>query len=477
MARPATGELRPLTSGGFAARVRVAGERKTFPLPHLSDRSAAQARCNALAVIAKRLEPVTDAGEAERILEMGAKSRPGKGWDAVVVAVDALTSDGTVKVAQSKVPTFAELTREWTSGELHRRCPDHVRAKDSTRDEEIARLYVNDVIGHLPVDLVTLQHAEQVMAAASGRKLERDKLRGGTPREPSQSTRRKIAQLLRHVLALAVYPGRYRESNPIPSGWVPSAKTVKAKECLWPDEDAKLLACRSVPLMRRLAYGILAREGFRTDELGSLRWSDLDLERGRVRLDTNKTKDPRSWWMRPDTTAALVAWRKLTGNPEGSAYVLSEKGVGIDMKPLAKLLRRDLKAAGVTRAELFERSATRQPLRAHDLRATFVTLSLANGKSETFVADRTGHRSSQMINTYRRRAREWTALAAGELRSMVDAIPELGEGVCPSLAPAVARSARFERATYGLGNRCSIQLSYERGAERPHFGRRAEGSA
>jgi hypothetical protein len=48
--------------------------------------------------------------------------------------------------------------------------------------------------------------------------------------------------------------------------------------------------------------------------------------------------------------------------------------------------------------------ATRQPIRLH-LRATFVTLSLAAGKSEAWVCDRTGHRSSQMVSRYRRAAR------------------------------------------------------------------------
>ena len=92
---------------------------------------------------------------------------------------------------------------------------------------------------------------------------------------------------------------------------------------------------------------------------------------------------------------------------------------------LADELRADLKAAGVTRPALFERSDTRRPLRVHDLRATFVTVSLANGKTETWVADRTGHRSSAMINRYRRAARTWAELALGPLTALDEAIPEL----------------------------------------------------
>jgi len=83
----------------------------------------------------------------------------------------------------------------------------------------------------------------------------------------------------------------------------------------------------------------------------------------------------------------------------------------------------------VDRTALFEKSDTRLPIRAHDLRGTFVTVALANGKTEAWVADRTGHRSSQMINTYRRTARTYAELNLGELIPMIEAIPEFAEAV------------------------------------------------
>jgi hypothetical protein len=104
---------------------------------------------------------------------------------------------------------------------------------------------------------------------------------------------------------------------------------------------------------------------------------------------------------------------------------------------MAEHLRADLKAAGVTRSELFERSAVRRPVRVHDLRATFVTISLANGKSETWVADRTGHRSSEMINRYRRQARTWSELGLGELSPLNRALPDLA-----AIAPRLPHETR-----------------------------------
>ncbi len=66
-------------------------------------------------------------------------------------------------------------------------------------------------------------------------------------------------------------------------------------------------------------------------------------------------------------------------------------------------------------AQPFEGSATRQRFRAHDLRATFVTIALATGKSQTWVSDRTGHDGHSMIERYRRKARTWTLGQLGHL--------------------------------------------------------------
>lgn len=65
---------------------------------------------------------------------------------------------------------------------------------------------------------------------------------------------------------------------------------------------------KEVPLLPRLAYGFLSREGMRVDEMGALRWRDVDLKRGRVNLDENKTDDPRDWDLQPDVFEVLAWW-------------------------------------------------------------------------------------------------------------------------------------------------------------------------
>gem|GEM_PF-4879015 len=65
------------------------------------------------------------------------------------------------------------------------------------------------------------------------------------------------------------------------------------------------------------------------------------------------------------------------------------------------------KNAGVDRPELLAQSEHRQPIRVHDLRGTFLTLALANGKSET----------------YRRAPRTAAEVQLGELAPMYLATP------------------------------------------------------
>jgi len=64
-----------------------------------------------------------------------------------------------------------------------------------------------------------------------------------------------------------------------------------------------------------------------------------------------------------------------------------------------------LERAELKRPQLFELTESRRHIVVHDLRATFVTVSLAEGKSEAWITDRTGHTSSTMLYKYKRAAR------------------------------------------------------------------------
>lgn len=70
-----------------------------------------------------------------------------------------------------------------------------------------------------------------------------------------------------------------------------------------------------------------------------------------------------------------------------------------------------------------------------------MTIALANGKTETWVQDRTGHKSSVMINLYRRQARKAAELNLGPLKPLHEAIPDLSQPSVPAESSEINCSA------------------------------------
>ena len=101
-----------------------------------------------------------------------------------------------------------------------------------------------------------------------------------------------------------------------------------------------------MPLLRRLFFGMLAQEGLRRDELGRMRWRDLDLERGHIVLDENKTDDPRSWALDPALARALQASKEryqADAGPEDFVFREPTGGRPLYTLHLADELRSDLR--------------------------------------------------------------------------------------------------------------------------------------
>jgi integrase len=417
-----TGAVR-FRDGKWKARITIAGTRPELILSTCkpSDETKAVERTHLLADLATRLKGAGRDGLARPLLERAA-SRDGKALGDVVEAVRRLCSGDAAPV--SAVVTYGEFAERWTSGALHKRYPDHVKNIDQDDNRERLRTYVLPLVGSVPLQEFGIDHADAVMSAL--------------PDTLSRATRRHVAQVMSRVLTLAAFPGRLIPRNPLPKGFVPQVGPRKARAFLYPDEDARLLQTTTIDLPLRLLYGFLDREGMRRSEAGRLTWSELDLARGAVKLDTNKTDDPRLWALDPGVVRALAAYKRLRKPASADDLVfvdaVGESLVEEDDSKVVDRFRRDLKAAGIDRPELFERSTARLPIRIHDLRATFVTVSLANDKSETWVRDRTGHKSTEMINQYRRAARHVAELDLGTLLPLDQAIPEL--------RPAVAASDR-----------------------------------
>lgn len=400
-------------SGKPYVRLRMGGRSRPTLLLSVNEERSAKQRAAKIAALVDALVSAGRGNVALHFAKLAAAARDATELQGIEASVKVLCTGRRNGV--KPIVTFRQFSHRWVSGDLHREYPQRVRLK---RTADIDRyqldLYINPIVGDVPLAAFTSEHAEEVMARL--------------PAHLSPASCRHVAQVLRRVLSLAVFPAQLIERSPLSRGFLPIVERRKAFAYLFPDEDAALLGCTEIPLIRRLLYGVLVREGLRSGEAKALSLSDLDLARSIVRLDTNKTNDPRAWALDRGVALALEAWcthhhpRHPRPPLDALVFALPDGGA---LEVRADAFRRDLKRAGVKRAELFERSDTRAPIRLHDLRATFVTLSLASGKSETWVADRTGHRSSEMINRYRRPARTHAELGLGTLQPLHEAIPEL----------------------------------------------------
>jgi hypothetical protein len=374
--------------------------------------------------------------------------------------------------------TFLDFAELWTDGTLHDRYPDHVKKK-KTSDDDAARFeFMRSIVGDVLLRDFALDHAEKIMRAV--------------PRELSTSTRRHYAQTIHKLLSIAVYPARLIPVHPLPKGFLPKLGPQKAKGYLRPDEDAALLACTKlgtdgapvVPLWRRVYWGFLSREGTREGEAIELRWGDVDLKHGGVTLDENKSDDPRAWALDPSVTEALRAWAKVhplcedgkAAPPKDARVFVTDEGEALDPAHLPRTLRADLIAAGVDRPELHATTKARLRLRVHDLRGTFVTVSLANGATESWISDRTGHKSSAMINRYKRAARTVAELGLGRLKPLAEAIPEFvaakppeptpgGEPGEPDLSRNLSREEQPSAALGGPPHETPVKLAESKGFE------------
>jgi integrase len=441
--------------GKLFARVTIAPkQRRAVLLPSCPTIELATARAHQMQDLVDRLRAAGHERGIDKTLEHAA-AVDADGMRKLAKAVERVASgkapapwDQPVLIVDGE--TFESFAMKWVRGELAELYPDHVERKRSAyTDLCILRKYVFPALTGRAIASVTLEDYERVMREVAAR---------AGPRKLRSASRRHVAQVMRRVMQLAEYPAKLIERNPIPANAMPRVRTEVALQYVYPDEDAELLGCiatdaRGAPLVdlgRRVLYGFLSRAGWRREEaLGgrveevedavvdvdqrleevpALTWQRLDLRHGVVHLDREKTGRPRPVPIDADLVRALDAWRTLTPKPDDDDVVFVDMtGAAIDRYEAATLLRADLLAAKVDRPELHDAtSPLRRPVRLHDLRASMVTIGLANGRTEEWIRRRTGHTSSA-LERYRRVASTLRELDLGDWKPLDQAIPELAD--------------------------------------------------
>jgi len=405
--------------GAFFMRITIAPQtRRAVHLPWCTLLEAAEARAKVVQAWVNRLRVAGQVEFIEKIVDLGAAAVEEKTLAEIGENVTGIAGNDFKRVEAPKngggPVTFRAFAERWTGGELARLYPDHVEEKASVQDD-VERLtkHVYPHVENVPLTAFSRAHADGVMAKL--------------PAAMRRGTRRQVAQLINRVLHLAVFTEAIKH-HPLPRGWLPKSQRADSigKEAILPSEEALLLAGRPVgggepvPLAYRVAYVFLHREGMRKGEAQRLTWADLDLERGMVSLDENKTDRPRSWVLDPGVAKVLAMWRTQAGGKSASGLVFND----IQWDRLASVYREHCAAVGIDRERLFQKKANKLQLRAHDMRAFFITSGMFRGRDALWITDRTGHTTLSMLRTYERDVRRWRELAEAPVDAAA-AIPEV----------------------------------------------------
>lgn len=325
--------------------------------------------------------------------------------------------------------TVREFGEKWTSGDLFKLYGEvrGLKLKASANDDRNRlRKYVYPYIGERFVAEVT----EELVEAAFAKAFRDSEKRRGKALSPL--TRRHVYQASRRLFDLSIKPGRLRTTNPVSVDLQPNKGSPKLYSFLYPRELLTLLGCTEVPLARRVYYALATYTGLRKSSLKVFAWRNLDFEHSTITSLVSKTELPQIFAqadpLLPGLETLMIVlkrYHELCGCPRPSELIISS--LQCKKNGEATALREDLQLAGIDRDILFAKSDQIEPLRFHDLRATFVTWSKRAGKGTGWIGDRTGHVTEAMMKRYDRGARMLADLKLEPFPDISSAIPELSE--------------------------------------------------
>ena len=261
-------------------------------------------------------------------------------------------------------------------------------------------------------------------------------IRPKTGKPLSPATRRSLLGVLQHALDDAVSAGMLRSN---PAAGVKKPKVRRPEMHTWSaTELATFLRATREDRMSPL-WHLVALTGIRRGEALGLKWSDVDLEHGRLALQRQrkivryavvetplKTDKPRAVSLDADTTAVLQrqSRQQLDDAAEwaaawvGGGHVFTrEDGAPWHPDRVRVLFQRAVKATGAPR------------IRMHDLRHTWATLALRAGVHPKVVQERLGHANIRItLDTYSHVLPDMQESAAELVASVVAAaLAGLGE--------------------------------------------------
>lgn len=255
------------------------------------------------------------------------------------------------------------------------------------RYERMVETYLLPHLGRVPLRSLTARDLEQLYA----RLLLTGRAAGG-PLAPK--TVLNVHQILRKALSDAVRRGLVTKNVALMVD--PPRVTASPEQRCW--NEAQLRSFLASAREHRLfpALRLAAMTGMRRGEVLGLRWTDLDLEGGRlsvrrsatcagyrVHVTTNKTATSRrAIDLDAETVAVLADWRTI------QATELGRESLPVFTTARGELVHPHLLSQTFGR---LARQARLPRIRLHDLRHTHATLLLKAGVPLKVVSERLGH--------------------------------------------------------------------------------------
>lgn len=378
---------------------------------------------------------VYDARRGRRVRKTFPTKAAAKGWRA-----DALSALRKGTLAQSLPTTVKRAAEAWLDaarrGEVRNRSGDPYKPSAIRAYEQSLRLRIYPAIGAArfsDVRLVDLQDLVDKLVASG----------------LSASTVQCALLPLRAMYRRALQRGEVAV-NPTAGLAMPAIRGRRDRIAA-PAEAAALLA--ALPSSDRAVWATAMYAGLRRGELRGLRWSDVDLANGKLRVergwdDLEGEIEPKSRTGRRTIPIAaalrdhLIEHRMATGRSEGLVF-------GIDgRRPFdpSKLTMRARNAWGWTKVDgewtptsSDEFIGTLEPITLHECRHTYASLMIAAGVNAKALSTYMGHFSiSVTLDLYGHLMPGNEDEAAG----MLDAyLSRAAEEAARTVAPTVARTA------------------------------------
>ena len=308
----------------------------------------------------------------------------------LIARIKAGEDPDPARAAPATRPTVADLAERYLAEHVAVRC----KPRTAASCRWLVAKFVLPELGALAITAVEREH----IAALHHR--HRD--------TPYQANR--ILEVVRKMFNLAEAWG-LRKDGANPCRFVEKYKEHKRERFLTEDEFRRLgqvlgeaEAEGSETLSAVTAIRLLMLTGCRLGEVQTLRWENVDLEAGELRLPDSKTGAR----MVPLSRAAAGVLAALPRDPD-NPWVIAGRKPGAHLTDLQHPWRRIRARAGL------------DDVRIHDLRHSFASRALALGESLPMIGKLLGHTQVQTTARYAHLARDSVKASASKIADSIGA--------------------------------------------------------